>query len=208
MTATTTLDLNGATVDIDATGAVTISGALAGIGLVLEAPNAAGAIDINSGTGGIDAGTAFVFNCSDLGGGFDINAGTAGVDMDSTGQVNFDSSQAAATAIVISASNAAGGVQLSTGTGGVSLDPRTDITQITSIVTGVIANGNSGVITTFAAATAANGTETFVLTNSHVAATSIVNVFIVDYAGTGNPVVTADGAALNAALQIGFMVLQ
>nr|QBK86839.1 MAG: hypothetical protein LCMAC103_01770 [Marseillevirus LCMAC103] len=55
-------------------------------------------------------------------GGYAATIGTAGMDVDTTGQVNLDSSQAAATAIVLNASNAAGGIDVDAGTGGVDVD--------------------------------------------------------------------------------------
>jgi hypothetical protein len=103
------------------------------------------------------------------------------------------------------------------------------VTQASSITTGVIANGSSGIITTVAATAGAAGAtpNTFTVTNSVVTATSKVFVSIIDYAGTiatnGNPFVIVDaigagsfniiisnahGAnALNGALQIAYLVL-
>lgn len=110
--------------------------------------------------------------------------------------------------------------------GGVLMDDGT-ITQATSITTGVTLNKPAGVITTVSAATAAGGSDTFTLTNSFVAATSVIHAWIIDYAGTfttnGLPIVSVDnrGAgtvnivlsnahsanALNGVVKIGFAIL-
>lgn len=68
------------------------------------------------------------------------------------------------------------------------------VTQITSITTGVTLNKSTGVITTVSAATAAQATSAFVVTNSNVLAGSVVNVSLGAYSGTfgtnGSPIVT------------------
>ena len=75
---------------------------------------------------------------------------------------------------------------------------KTSITQITSIATGVTANGSAGVITTFSADTGAGAASAFTLTNSSIKADSIVLAQVIDYAGTfgtGLPVVAVDAIA-------------
>lgn len=104
---------------------------------------------------------------------------------------------------------------------------KANVSQATSITTGVTANGSSGIITTQAASTAANGASTFTLTNSAIKAESIVFAHIVAYSGTyatnGTPTIAVDtiadgscdivimnGAAVNAlagTFQIAFAVL-
>lgn len=68
------------------------------------------------------------------------------------------------------------------------------VTQLTSITTGVTANGGSGVITTVSASTAAGATSTFTVTSNGVIAASAVNVTLGAYSGTfgtnGTPIVT------------------
>ncbi len=101
------------------------------------------------------------------------------------------------------------------------------VTQATSITTGVTASAPAGVITTVSAALAADASAEFTVTNTFVAATSVVIANVVDYAGTdstnGIPVVKVDtiGAgsfkvvisnahsanALNGVLKIGFIVV-
>ena len=98
------------------------------------------------------------------------------------------------------------------------------ITQITTIATAVTLDNNVGVITTLAATAAAAGAapNVFTVNNSQVTATSIVNAYIISYAGTGNPVVVvtsvaagsfvlqlssiSGAAALNAPVKIAFEV--
>jgi len=105
--------------------------------------------------------------------------------------------------------------------------PTNAVTQITSLTTGVTINGQSGVITTFNAATgAAAAGAGFTVTNNAVLATSSVVATICNYSGTygtnGFPMVyvqtVADGAfniipanlhasnALNGVLKIAFTV--
>ena len=73
---------------------------------------------------------------------------------------------------------------------------KTPITQITSIATGVTANGSAGVITTFSASAVAGAADTFTLTNSSIKADSVVKAQVIDYAGTfsthGLPVVAVN----------------
>ena len=99
------------------------------------------------------------------------------------------------------------------------------VTQATSITTGVTLNNATGIITTFAATTAANSTEAtgFVVTNSTVKATSKIQVSC-QYAGAANgiptPIISAiaagsftvilgngGSAALNALVKIHFSVI-
>ena len=103
---------------------------------------------------------------------------------------------------------------------------KANVSQATSINTAVVANGSAGIITTQAASTAANGEDTFTLTNSAIKAESVVLAQVVDYAGTfstnGLPSVAvdtiADGsceivilnpstAALSGVIKIAFQVL-
>ena len=102
---------------------------------------------------------------------------------------------------------------------------KTPITQITSITTGVTANGSAGVITTVSADTAAGGASAITLTNSSIKADSIVLAHVIDYAGTfgtGLPVcavdaivagscdivlMNPDAAALDNVVKIAFQVL-
>jgi len=133
-------------------GGITIAAGQASADAInIIASNAAGGIDIDSGTAGfivdttgsisLDATAASNFTAT---GAFDItvqstagsillNAGEAAADalnFDSTGgldvdvalQMNLDSSQAAATAVRIVASNAAGGIDIDSGTGGITID--------------------------------------------------------------------------------------
>jgi len=75
---------------------------------------------------------------------------------------------------------------------------KTPVTQLTSITTGVTANGSAGVITTVSADTGAGAASAITLTNSSIKADSIVLAQVIDYAGTfgtGLPVVAVDAIA-------------
>lgn len=100
-----------------------------------------------------------------------------------------------------------------------------NVTQGTSITTGITVNAATGIITTFSATTAANSTEAtgFVVTNSTVASTSKIQLSC-QYAGQANSIPVAlvsaiatgsftirlgNGglAALNAVVKIHFTVI-
>lgn len=108
--------------------------------------------------------------------------------------------------------------------GKLALSNASTVTQLTSIVTGVaLTNGNSGVITTFAASALANATHTFTVTHPSALTTSVILVNVQSYTGTGLPNVIVNNRlagtfdiiiqnlagvdALNAAMRIGFLIL-
>lgn len=76
---------------------------------------------------------------------------------------------------------------------------KSNVTQATSITTGVTVNAHAGIITTVSSTLAAEATAEFTVTNSKVLAGSAVLVSIVDYSGTygtnGIPVVSVDSIA-------------
>lgn len=97
------------------------------------------------------------------------------------------------------------------------------VTQITSITTGVTVNAAAGIITTVSTTINFNANATFTVTNSSIAATSVVNLTILNYSGTlGIPtcrisnitsttydiVITnvSQGDPLNGILKIGFVI--
>lgn len=119
---------------------------------------------------------------------------------------------------------AGGTLTLGSAYGKLAVSNASTVTQLTSIVTGVaLTNGNSGVITTFAASALANATHTFTVTHPSCLTTSIVLVNVVSYTGTGLPNVIVNNRlggsfdiiiqnlagvdALNAAMRIGFLIL-
>ena len=83
------VDINSASVDINSTGGIDISG---GVVSIATSDTGATSIDINSA------------------GGIDVDAGTAGIDVDSTGQINLQSTQDAVNAVRLNAT--AGGVDI------------------------------------------------------------------------------------------------
>lgn len=122
------------------------------------------------------------------------------------------------------AAQAAGFVSIS-GTEGSTAT--SEVTQVTSIVTGVTLNAARGVVTTFSASAAAGASQTFRVTNSFAAAGSNIRAYVVDYAGAfttnGVPVVSVDNRgtggfdivisnahgtnALSGVLKIGFEIV-
>lgn len=99
---------------------------------------------------------------------------------------------------------------------------KTNVTQLTSITTGVTASGVAGVITTVSSTLAADATTNFTVTNTRCLSTSVVIVQVQEYGGAGAVVATADNVAdgsfdirlqsvdtvaLDAVIGIGYIVL-
>lgn len=80
-------------------------------------------------------------------------------------------------------------------TGDITISDGGTVSQATSITTGVTLNTNVGQITTQGATAAAAGEHAFVVTNSTVAATSVVVANIASYAGGGTPIVSVTAVA-------------
>lgn len=108
--------------------------------------------------------------------------------------------------------------------GSLIVDEYSFVLQLTNINTAVTADSISGEITTQAAATAAEGTDTFVVNNDRATGGSLVFLSLVEYTGTGLPFLSvtsrgagvftvvisnaSSGAPLNSTLKIGFLVLE
>ncbi len=176
----------------------------------INASNAAGGIDVDAGTGGINVLTtgqldmrsssavadAVTLAASNAAGGVEINAGTNGIQITGTaGPIQLTSSEATADAIVIDAANAAGGVIINSGTGGVTIIT-TGQTQLdgTTYQGGAIA-GVTGL------ATAQSGTAFTVSDASGVYAITLPPTaaglnykFALIVAGSNNVTLTATGA--------------
>ena len=75
-----------------------------------------GQIDIDSSQA---AANAIRINASNAAGGIDVDAGTGGVDVDSTGAIDLNSSAAGGGDVNLTASNIAGAILLTAGTGGI-----------------------------------------------------------------------------------------
>jgi hypothetical protein len=105
---------------------------------------------------------------------------------------------------------------------------KANITQATSITSGVTCHGNSGIISTINTTLAAGAKTSFAVTNSRVAASSVVLANIVGYSGNaGCPLVRVEGitagsysisltnmfdastsgSALNGVVKIGYIVM-
>jgi len=68
--------------------------------------------------------------------------------------------------------------------GGITVPKTANVTQTTSITTGVTSNGVAGQITTVSATTASAATSSFTVTNSAVTSSSYVFLQLVSYSGT------------------------
>ena len=89
----------------------------------LVTSNAAGGIDVDAGTGGIDILTTGALSIDSAGTTNLTTTGAFALTVNSTaGQLTLQSGQAAADAVRINASNAAGGIDVDSGTGGITLD--------------------------------------------------------------------------------------
>ena len=99
---------------------------------------------------------------------------------------------------------------------------KTNVTQVTSITTGVTVNANSGWILTVSATTAQHASSVFTVTNDRVVAGSTVLVNVNTNNGAGTALVTVDNiaagsfdvvltnvaaAALDNTIRIGFLVV-
>ena len=93
----------------------------------LTLSNTAGRIFLTS---GMAQGDAVRINASDAAGGIDIDSGTAGTSSTTSGSHIFRASAASATAIQIDASGAAGGVAITAGTGGIAIGAGLDIMTV------------------------------------------------------------------------------
>lgn len=98
-----------------------------------------------------------------------------------------------------------------------------DVVQQTSITTAVSANGDYGEITTVSSTLASNGQTSFILNNSKIVSTSIIQVWISNYDGAGFPMVLPsnpdtgeveiqlrnvhNSAALNDTIKIGYRII-
>ena len=106
-------------------GGITLTGGLGTADAVnIACSNAAGGVDIDSGTGGVAIDSTAAFS---IDGATASNVTVTGASQDLTlsssgGSVNMTASEAAANAIRIQASDAAGGIDIDCGTGGAALD--------------------------------------------------------------------------------------
>ena len=105
----------------------------------------------------------------------------------------------------------------------IELSPAGEVTQITTIATGVTLNAPSGQITTVSTTLAAGDEAEFVVTNNTVGATSVVLVNIASTSSAGTPIAVVSrvaagsftvllanlhaSAALNNTLTLNFVVL-
>jgi len=213
-------------------GGVTISGGLATADAInITASNAAGGIDIDSGTAGfivdttgsISLDSALASNVTTTGAGIDLTVSSVG------GSVVVTSNEAVATAVTISATNAAGGIDVDAGalislnttaaTGNIQIIAGTNTAAGNAIVQGTY----TGVVTLTGLTTASAAIELITVTNALVSATSGVLVTAANLGGNdaqmtvtrvvpgvGSFVVTLTNngaAALNGNVILSFIVL-
>lgn len=111
-----TLDTTGAmSLDSALSSNITVTGAAADLSLL----SVGGSVIID---GSEAVANAILIQASDAAGGIDCNSGTAGLDVDSTGSVNIDSALAAADSLRLLASDVAGGIDIDSGTAGITID--------------------------------------------------------------------------------------
>lgn len=105
---------------------------------------------------------------------------------------------------------------------------KSNVTQITSITSGVTCSGNAGIISTVSTTLAAGGSANFTVTNPRASASSLVLANIVGYSGNaGYPLIrvssvtagsyaltltnmfdaSTSGSALNGIVKIGYAIL-
>lgn len=73
---------------------------------------------------------------------------------------------------------------------------KANVTQLTSVTTGVTANAVSGIITTFTQTAGPGVSVTFAVTNNKVSSTSVILTSVSNYTGTtGTPIVQVDGGS-------------
>jgi len=105
-------------------GSVVITGGEAAVDAIdINASNAAGGVDIDSGTGGVDVDTTGAITLDaaaasnfTVTGAFDLTVNTT------AGQLALSSGKAAVNAVRVNASNAAGGIDVDAGTAGITVD--------------------------------------------------------------------------------------
>ena len=157
--------------------------------------------------GGVASADAINLNASDAAGGVDIDSGTAGVIVDTTGAISLDAAaasnftatgafdvtvsstagsivldggEASNDAVQVTASDAAGGVLISAGTSGIAMSSSGVLSAVDATSTAasptaaVTINANLGTATFTGFTTAAAGTQTFTVNNSIVSGTSAV----------------------------------
>jgi hypothetical protein len=153
-------------------GGITLTAGLASADAInIVASNAAGGIDVDSGTAGfivdttgaisLDAAAASNFTATgafditvqSTAGSININAGEAasdainidaaagGLDVDVALQMNLDSSQAAATAVRVNASAVTGGIDIDAGSGGITIDTTGTLSLDSAGATNLTATG-------------------------------------------------------------------
>ena len=127
-------------------GSLNLTGAEADAAAVkIHATNAAGGIDIDAGTGGVDILTTGVLSIDSSATNAAANlshVGASGQDLTvacTAGSLNLTGGEADAAAVAINASNAAGGIDMNAGTGGIAIDT-TGALSIDSSATDASAN--------------------------------------------------------------------
>lgn len=205
--AASNFSVSGAGIDLtlaSSGGRVVVDGAEAAAdGVRITASDAAGGIDIDSGTGGIavdstggislDAAAASNFTAT---GAFDITLSST------AGSMIIDGGEAAADAVQITASDAAGGVAVSAGTGGIALSAAGAVSMVpatnSAAGTSLTLNGRVGVATFTGQTTASGADIDLTITNSSV--TQGCGIFVtVSNIGTNDADIQLEGAITQTA---------
>jgi hypothetical protein len=171
---------------VDSTGAISLDGALAsnftvtGAGADITVNSTGGRVVVDGGEAAADA---IRLNASNAAGGIDVDAGTGGINYLTTGVLSLNSSKAAADAINITASDAAGAVTLSAD-GGIALNAsgnlfaqsaKVSIASPTAVAT---LDFYLGTATFTGFTTAAGSSQTFTINSIRADATSNILVTV------------------------------
>lgn len=154
-----------------------------------------GAQTINIASG---AGNTFAHTINMLGGSTSANRTLNLMNTTATGgtsQINIGTSAASTTNLTFGNASGTGVLTVNsaaTFNQGVSYPKTANVNQATSTTTAVTSNGPAGQITCFASVLAANGSESFTLNNSSIAATSFIMLQPISYSGNqGAPSILA-----------------
>jgi hypothetical protein len=147
------------------------------------ASNAAGGIDVNAGTAGIDVATTGVLSIDSAGTSNLTTTGAFDFTVSSTaGSVIVSGGEAVADAVQITSSNAAGGVLVTTGTGGFAANAVGAAAPITLDAVGVLELNSSGAAISigqdaanFAVNVGTGGTRTVTLGSATLTSSTVIN---------------------------------
>ena len=168
-------------------GGISLTSGLASADAInITSSDAAGGVDIDSGTGGMFLVSTGAVSITGAAASTFFTTG-AGIDLtlDSTaGSIIVDGGEAASDAVQITASDAAGGVDIAAGTGGIDLAAAGILTATDAVATvasptaAAVINTNLCTATYTGFTTASSAAQTFTITNSLITTTSALMVTV------------------------------